>query len=118
MQLELAHRALQPQQKAIVVPVRIVDPVRIGQQRPGQRAQLDQLVPVLARAGQPRHLQPQHQANMPHRDLRDQPREPRPLRRAAADRPRSSSITITREAGQPSAAARSLSPYCNRVDSP
>ena len=77
-----AHRALQPQQKAVVVPVRIVNPVRIGQQRPGQRAQLDQLVPVLARAGQPRHLQPQHQAHMPHRDLRDQPREPRPLRRA------------------------------------
>ena len=31
MQLNLAHRALQPEQKAVVIPVRIVDPVRVGQ---------------------------------------------------------------------------------------
>jgi hypothetical protein len=31
MQLNLAHRALQPEQEAIVIPVRIVDPVRVGQ---------------------------------------------------------------------------------------
>ena len=31
MQLDLAHRALQPQQEAVVVPVRIVDPVGVGQ---------------------------------------------------------------------------------------
>ena len=78
MQLDLAHRALQPEQKAVVIPVRIVDPVRVGQQCPGQRAQLDQLMPVPARAGQPRHLQAQHQPHMAHRDLRDQPREPGP----------------------------------------
>jgi len=36
-------------------------------------------MPVPARAGQPRHLQAQHQPDMPHRELRDQPREPRPL---------------------------------------
>ena len=81
MQLEFRHRALQPEQEAVVIPVRIVDPVRVGQQRPGQRAQLDQLMPVPARAGQPRHLQAQHQPHMPHRELRDQPREPRPLGR-------------------------------------
>src|SRR5260370_4585480 len=40
------------------------------------------------------------------------------LAASAADRPRSSSITITREAAQPSATARSASPYCSRVDSP
>ena len=31
MQLDLTHRALQPQQETVVVPVRIVDPVRVGQ---------------------------------------------------------------------------------------
>ena len=68
----LRHRALQPEQKAVVIPIRIVDSVRISQRCPGQRAQLDQLMPVLAHAGQPRHLQAQHQPHMPHRDLRDQ----------------------------------------------
>jgi len=34
------------------------------------------------------------------------------------DLPRSSSITITRDAAQPSPTARSTSPYCSRVDSP
>src|SRR5215468_1408864 len=34
-----------------------------------------------------------------------------------AECPRSSSITSTRDAAQPSATARSASPYCNRVDS-
>ncbi len=81
MQLNLAHGPFQPEQEAVVIPVRIVDPVRVGQQRPGQRAQLDQLMPVPARAGQPRHLQAQHQPHMTHRELRDQPREPRPLGR-------------------------------------
>jgi hypothetical protein len=36
----------------------------------------------------------------------------------AADRSMSSSITITQEAGQPSAAVRPVSPYCSRVDPP
>ena len=49
--------------------------------RPGQRTQLDQLMPVPARTRQPRHLQAQHQPHMAHRDLRDQPREPGPLGR-------------------------------------
>ena len=31
MQLDLRHRALQPEQEPVVVPVRIVDPVSIGQ---------------------------------------------------------------------------------------
>ena len=38
-------------------------------------------MPVPARVGQPRHLQAQHQPDVPHRDLRDQPREPGPLSR-------------------------------------
>ena len=36
----------------------------------------------------------------------------------APDLPWSSSITSTREAGQPNPTARSTSPYCSRVDSP
>jgi hypothetical protein len=81
MQLHLRHRALQPEQETVVVPVRIVDAVTVGQQRPGQATQLDQLVPVPPGPGQPRHVQAQHQANMPHRDFGNQPGEPGPRRR-------------------------------------
>src|SRR5215217_5685666 len=44
----------------------------------------------------------------------------KPIRPAALapDLPKSSSITSTREVCQPSATARSTSPYCSRVDSP
>ena len=44
-------------------------------------------MPVPARAGQPRHLQAQHQPDMAHRELRDQPREPGPLRRVRGRSP-------------------------------
>jgi hypothetical protein len=45
---------------------------------------------------------------------------PNPARPAvlAPDLPRSSSITSTRDTGQPKVTARSTSPYCSRVDSP
>jgi hypothetical protein len=81
MQLDLRHRALQPEQEPVVVPIRIIDTITVAQQRPRQRTQLDQLVPVLPGPGQPRHVQPQHQADMPHRELGDQPGKPGPRRR-------------------------------------
>jgi hypothetical protein len=56
VQLGLAHGPLQPQQQPVVELHRVVDAVGVGQQRSRQRAQLQQLVPVGARAGQPRHL--------------------------------------------------------------
>ena len=44
-------------------------------------------MPVLARAGQPRHLQAQHQPHMAHREFCDQPREPGPLGRISGRPP-------------------------------
>lgn len=78
VQLGLAHRPLQPQQQPVVVVHRVVDAIGVGQQRTRQRAQLQQLIPVGARAGQPRHLNAQHQPHMAHSDLGDQPTEPHP----------------------------------------
>jgi len=52
VQLGLADRALEPEHEPVVVVRRIVDAVEIAQQRPEQRADLDQLVPVAAAAGQ------------------------------------------------------------------
>ena len=58
--------------------VRVVDRLRVAQQRPRQRAQLQQLVPLQPGPGQPRHLDPQHDADVVEADLRHQPLEPGP----------------------------------------
>ena len=73
VQLCLAHRPLQPQQQPVVVDPRVVDAVRIGEQHPRQRAQLQELVPVPAGPRQARHLDPEDDARTSHRDLRDEP---------------------------------------------
>src|SRR5262249_18338393 len=44
-----------------------------------QGAQLEQLVPVLARAGQPTHLQPEDQSDVVQTDFREQPLEAKPV---------------------------------------
>ena len=77
VQLSLADGALQAQQQPVVVLGRVIDAVQVAQQRPGQRAQLQQLMPLPARPGQPGHLDAQHDAHMIQPHLRDQPREAR-----------------------------------------
>ena len=52
VQLSLADGALQAQQQPVVVPGRVIDAVQVAQQRPGQRAQLQQLMPLPAGPGQ------------------------------------------------------------------
>ena len=58
--------------------VRVVDRLRVAQQRPRQRAQLQQLMPLPPGPGQPRHLDAQHDADVIEADLRHQPLEPGP----------------------------------------
>jgi hypothetical protein len=50
-QLEFAHRALHPQEKAIVAVQRIVDPILIAKKCVEDRAHVDELMPILARPG-------------------------------------------------------------------
>ncbi len=73
VQLCLAHRSLQPQQQPVVIDPGVIDAVGIGEQHAGQRAQLQQLVPVPAGPRQPGHLDTQDDAHTSHRDLRDEP---------------------------------------------
>jgi hypothetical protein len=73
VQFVFAHRSLQAQQQPAVAGPRVVDAVGIGQQHPGQAAQLQQLVPVPASPRQPGHLDAQHDAHTCHRHLRDEP---------------------------------------------
>lgn len=78
MQLRFGHRALQPQQQPVVEVPRRVNPVLVGDQRPRQRAQIQQLMPVRRTARQPRGLKRQDQPDMSQPDLRDQLLEPQP----------------------------------------
>ena len=78
MQLRLAHRALQPQQQPVVEVMRRVDPVLVGDQRPSQRAQIKQLMPVRRAASEPRDLNRQHQSDLAEPDLRHELLEPQP----------------------------------------
>ena len=69
----LGHGPFQPHQQAVVVIPRIVDRVRVGEKGPRQRAQLQQVMPVLPGPRQPRHLGPQDDPRPSHGDLGDQP---------------------------------------------
>ena len=71
------------------------------------------MIPVGVAAGQPGHLDAQHQADLtqPHRG--DQPLEPGSRGGlSSSEQPKSSSITRTRSAGHPKRCARSTSSYC------
>jgi hypothetical protein len=52
-ELVLRHRSLQAKQKPIVDQPRIVNPVGINDQRPGQGTEVNEVVPIPAVAGQP-----------------------------------------------------------------
>ena len=72
VQLRLGDLTLEPQQQPIVEVLQVIDPVRVGDQRAGQRAQVKQPVPVRRAARQPRCLTRQDQPNVTEPDLGDQ----------------------------------------------
>jgi len=76
VQLGLAHRALQAEHEPVVVQRGVVDAVGVGDQRVGQRAQIQQLVPRRVVARQPRDLDPEHEPDPTQADVGDQPLEP------------------------------------------
>jgi hypothetical protein len=57
VQFSLAHRSFEPESEAIVEAGRIVDAVFVRNERRGQRAQLDEAVPVGRVARKTRDLQ-------------------------------------------------------------
>ena len=75
VELRLAHCALQPEQEPVVEQRRVIDPVRIADQRLGQAAQVDEPIPVGIVAGQSGHPQAQHQTDVSEGDLGGQPRK-------------------------------------------
>ena len=118
VQLRLVHHPGQPQQEAIRVLGRVVHPVGVGEQDAEAGAQLEEVVPVLARAGQPAHLQPEDQPDPVQGDLGEQPLEaragPRSTGRSCPGRRRSPGLAT---AASPRATARSARAYWRAVDS-
>src|SRR5277367_2780425 len=68
----LADRTLEPEQEPVVVDGRIVDAVEVTQQRPEERAGIDQLIPIAAAACQARHLEADDDADMTQADFGNQ----------------------------------------------
>ena len=64
VQLGLGHDPSEPEQEPVVVVDRVIQAVLITQQGAKHRAKLKQLVPVLARAGEPAHLQAEDQPDV------------------------------------------------------
>ena len=64
MQFGFAHRALQPEQKAVVEVGRVVNSIFIEDERIAERADLQQPMPVGAVPRQPGNLQAEHDARL------------------------------------------------------
>ena len=54
----------------------MIDAVGVADQRIGEAAQLDKAMPIGVVARQPRHLEPEHEADVGERDFGGQPGEP------------------------------------------
>ena len=73
MQFRLRHRSLQSEQQTVIIVRRIIHAVGIGNQSVEQRANLQELIPIPAGAGQARHLHTKHQSDVPEPNFRHQP---------------------------------------------
>jgi hypothetical protein len=75
VQLGLAHGAFEAQDQPVVERAGVIQAVLVQDQRAGQRADLQQPVPVGVVARQPGDFQAQHDAGPAHADVGDQPLE-------------------------------------------
>ena len=69
MQLGLGHGPLQPEQQSVVEVRRVVATILVDYQGCGERAQLQQPMPIEVRSCQPRDFQGKHRAHLTHRDI-------------------------------------------------
>ena len=86
-ELELAHRALEPQQQAVIRRAGVVGAVGVDDVRPHEAAELEEMMPVAPIAGEPRRLETEHGADQPFADLADETPKPRTLHGATGGTP-------------------------------
>jgi hypothetical protein len=72
VQLGLAHRAFEAEQQPVVEVGGIVEPVLVADQRPRQRADLQQPVPVSVVSGQSRDFEAEHDPRLAQADIGDE----------------------------------------------
>ena len=117
VQFGLAHGALQPEQQPVVEVGRVIQPVLVADQRGRHGADLQQSVPVGVVAGQPGHLQAQHDPGAAHADLGDQMLEAFPVGGRGAGLALVGVDGDDRSAAQPSAIAFCRNAYWRAADS-
>ena len=71
VQFGFTHGAFQPEQQPVVELARVIQAVLVADQGAGQRADLQQPVPVGVVAGQPGHFQAEHDPGPAHADVGD-----------------------------------------------
>src|SRR5947199_1145208 len=71
----VCRRLEQAKQQTVMIGARIVHALAIGDQHSKQRAQFQELMPIVVVARQPRGIQAQHQPRLPEANLGDQPLE-------------------------------------------
>src|SRR5215831_9357694 len=97
MEFSLAHDPGQAEQQTVMIGARIVHALAIGDQHSEQRAQFQELMPIVVVARQPRGIQTQHQPRLAEANLGDQP-----LEAAAA---------VARRTGLPEVVINDLNPF-------
>ena len=71
MQLRFRHRSLEPKQKPVVEIARVIYAIGVAKEGVEHGTNLEQLVPVPARARQARHFHAEHEANVAEPNLGD-----------------------------------------------
>jgi hypothetical protein len=69
MQFGFTHRALEPEQEAVIEQGRMIDAVGIADQRVGKSSQIDQAVPFGIIAREPRDFETKHETHAGKRHL-------------------------------------------------
>jgi hypothetical protein len=79
VQLRLGYRALEAEHEPVVERLGVIQPVVVADDGVGDRAQVQQPIPVGVVAGQPACFQAEHQPDAAEGDLGGQAGEPRAL---------------------------------------
>ena len=82
MEFGLGHGSLQAEHQSVVEERWMIEAVRITDQGVSDTAEVEQAVPVRVVAGEPRDLEPEHDADAPDGDLADHASEAAPLGQA------------------------------------
>jgi hypothetical protein len=72
VEFRLAHGSFEAQEEPVIVLTGIVDPFFVHHQRVGQGTNLDEAIPITARAGEARRFQAEDSAGTSQTDLRDE----------------------------------------------